>query len=369
PQLAAEDAEGVPPLQQIPQAEVMVEEFARALAWARGPPTLEWCQNKAPCVFCAWQGEACIFDVPSMGLQHDTSICLLCCASHEKCSILLEWQAACIAAEQGWDKNWVRSQLGEVWKTWVLGEESTGRSVEQVGPPWGGQREGASSVADRGKRRASPPLEVGPSMRPWGHEPMAGPSRFHVYSPTLGVPLGQASSSPEPLPSITEVFLCKQVEVLMAALTAWERELLWVREDQDTVQAEKEVLEWAQNTSVQVAIEQAPEVWGLWECLMQWEVRPRVGVEDWGMAPEDGSLGAELEAAWQREDWLANKAALGHVGILHKLGVGALGSLGRCLHSICIDPGQVGTDVQGLASRVAAGDGEGGEVASRALAA
>ncbi|KNZ72278.1 hypothetical protein J132_04072 [Termitomyces sp. J132] len=67
PQLVAGDAEGVPLLQQIPQAEVMAEEFARALAWAWGPPTLEWCQNEAPCVLCAWQGEACIFDVPSMG--------------------------------------------------------------------------------------------------------------------------------------------------------------------------------------------------------------------------------------------------------------------------------------------------------------
>ncbi|KAG5732250.1 hypothetical protein E4T56_gene11469 [Termitomyces sp. T112] len=129
---------------------------------------LEWCQNKAPCVLCAQRSEACIFDVPSMGLQHDTSICLPCCVSHEKCSISLEWQAACIAAEQGWDEDWVQSQLGKVQKTWMLGEVSVGQSAGQVGPLQSGQREGASLAADCGKQRASLLLGVGPSKRPRG---------------------------------------------------------------------------------------------------------------------------------------------------------------------------------------------------------
>ncbi|KAG5720613.1 hypothetical protein E4T56_gene4556 [Termitomyces sp. T112] len=255
PQLAVGDMEGVPPLQPIPQAEVMVEEFARVLAWAQGPLMLEWCQNKAPCVLCAQWGEACIFDVPSMGSQHDTSVCLLCCVSHKKCSILLEWQVACIATEQGWDEDWVWSQLGKAQKTRVLGEGSAGQSAGQVGPPWGGWREGVSLAVDHGKRRASPPSGVGPSKRPQGHEPMVGPPGFHIYSPTLGMPLGWVSSSLEPPPSIMEVFLCKQVEVLMVALTAWEGELRWAREDQDMAWVEKEALEQAWNTSVQVAME------------------------------------------------------------------------------------------------------------------
>ncbi|KAG5718571.1 hypothetical protein E4T56_gene16490 [Termitomyces sp. T112] len=165
PQLVAGDAEGVPPLQQIPQAGVTAEEFARALVWAQGSLTLEWCQNEAPCVLCARQGEACIFDAPSVGLRRDTSICLPCHANHEKCSILLEWRAACVAVEQGWDEDWVWSQLGEVQRTRTSGEASSG----QVGPPQGGRREGASSAADHGKWRASPPSGVGPSKRPRGH--------------------------------------------------------------------------------------------------------------------------------------------------------------------------------------------------------
>ncbi|KAG5337028.1 hypothetical protein C0989_011116 [Termitomyces sp. Mn162] len=212
---------------------------------------LEWCQNKALCVLCARQGEACMFDAPSVSSQHDTSVCLPCHVSHEKCSILLEWQAACIAAEQEWDKDWVRSQLGKAWKTQVSGEGSAG----QVGPPRGGRRDGAPSAVDCGKWRASLPLGAGPSKRLQGHEPMVGPLEFHIYSPTPDTALERASSSPEPPPLITEVFLCKWVEVLMAALTAWEGELRRVREDQDAAWAEKEALEQVWNTLLRVAPE------------------------------------------------------------------------------------------------------------------
>ncbi|KAG5724671.1 hypothetical protein E4T56_gene3726 [Termitomyces sp. T112] len=125
-----------------------------------------------------------------------------------------------------------------------------------------------------------------------------------------------ASSSPEPPPSITEVFLRKWVEVLTVALTAWEGELQRAWEDQDTAWVEKEALERAWNTSVQVAPERVPGVWGLWEHLMQWEVQPTEEAEEREMAPEGGLLWAELEAARQREDWLANEAASGCTGIL-----------------------------------------------------
>ncbi|KAG5337081.1 hypothetical protein C0989_010894 [Termitomyces sp. Mn162] len=128
--------------------------------------------------------------------------------------------------------------------------------------------------------------------------------------------LGWASSSPEPPPSITEVFLCKQVEVLTAALTAREGKLQQAREDRDAARAEKEVLEWAWNTSVQEAPEQVPGVWGLREHSTKQEGRPTEEAEEREMAPEASLLWVELEVARQREDWLANEAASGHVGIL-----------------------------------------------------
>ncbi|KNZ76233.1 hypothetical protein J132_11103 [Termitomyces sp. J132] len=259
PQLAAGDVEGVPPLQQIPQAEVMAEEFARALAQAQGPPMLEWCQNEALCVLCAQWGKACVFDAPSVGLRHDTSVCLLCCVSHKKCSISLEWRAACVAMEQGWDEDWVRSQLGEVQKTRMLGE-----------------REGAFLMADYGKRRASPPLEAGPSKRLWGRGLGTGikfsgaPAFDHRGLPSQagGGANGDADGAGG------------------GALT------------------------------VRVVPEQVPEVWGLRERPTQWGVRPMEEVEEQEMAVEDGLLWAELEVARQREDWLANEATSGRAGIL-----------------------------------------------------
>ncbi|KAG5348492.1 hypothetical protein C0989_010401, partial [Termitomyces sp. Mn162] len=128
---------------------------------------------------------------------------------------------------------------------------------------------------------------------------MAGPPGFHIYSPTLDAALGQASSSLEPLPLITEVFLHKQA-----------------REDQDAAQVEKEALEWAWNTSMQVAPEQVLEIWGLQERPTQREVQPMEEAEEWEMVLEGGLLRVELEVARWREDWLANEATLGCTGIL-----------------------------------------------------
>ncbi|KAG5331665.1 hypothetical protein C0989_007605 [Termitomyces sp. Mn162] len=264
-------------------------------------------------------------------------------------------------------------------------EGSMGQSAGKVGLLQGGRGKGASLVVIRGKRRASPPSGAGPSKRLHGREPLAGPPESLLFSPTPGVPLEWSSSPPTPIPSITEVFLRKQVEALMTSLAVWEGELQWAREDRDVARMEKEAMEQERNTLVRVATEQALEVWGLQEHLMQMEGQPTGEAEGWGQAPEGDALWAELEAARRREDWLANKAALGCTGILHelspippfitggsfsgiRLGVGASGPLGRCLHGVCINSGWVDVGVRSSASRVAAGDGAIGEVAGGASA-
>ncbi|KAG5348851.1 hypothetical protein C0989_007739, partial [Termitomyces sp. Mn162] len=121
---------------------------------------------------------------------------------------------------------------------------------------------------------------------------------------------------PAPIPSITEVFLCKQVEALMMSLAVWEGELRQAREDCDVAQMEKEAMEWERNTSVRMVTEQALEVRGLQEHLTQMEGQSTGEVEGRGQVPEGDALWAELEAARQREDWLANEAASGRMGIL-----------------------------------------------------
>ncbi|KAG5333143.1 hypothetical protein C0989_006226 [Termitomyces sp. Mn162] len=260
-----------------------------------------------------------------------------------------------------------------------------GRSAGKAGLLRGGRGKGASSVVIRGKRQASPPLGVGPSKRPHGREPLAGPLESLLFSPTLGVPSERSLSPPVPIPSIMEVFLRKQVEALTTSLAVQQGELRRAREDRDVAWTEKEVMEWERNTSVRVAMEQALEVRGLWERLMQMEGQPMGEAEGQGRVLEGDALWAELEAARRREDWLANEAALGHAGILHelppiplfiidgsfsgfRLGVGASGPLGRCLCSIHVDSGRVDAGVHSSASGVAAGDGAIGEVAGGALA-
>ncbi|KAG5348987.1 hypothetical protein C0989_006683 [Termitomyces sp. Mn162] len=244
---------------------------------------------------------------------------------------------------------------------------------------------GASSVVICGKRRASPPLGAGPSKKLHGCEPSAGPLESFLFSPTLGVPSEWLSSPPVPIPLITEVFLCKQVEALTTSLAVWEGELRQAREDHDVARTEKEAMEQERNTSVHVVTERALEVRGLRERLTQMEGQPAGEAEGRGQVLEGDTLWVELEVARRREDWLANKAALGHVGILHelppippfvtngsfsgfRLGAGASGPLGRCLCGICIDSGRVDAGVRGSASGVAAGDGAIGEVVGGALA-
>ncbi|KAG5719765.1 hypothetical protein E4T56_gene18547 [Termitomyces sp. T112] len=244
---------------------------------------LEWCQNKAPCVLCAWWGKACVFDVPSVGSWRDTSICLLCYVSHEKCSISLKWRVACVAVEQGWNKDWVQSQLGEAWKTQMLEEVSARQFAGQVGPLQGGWREGASSAADHGKQRASPPSGAGPSKRPWGRG--LGMGIKFSGAPAFdhgGLPLqvgGGANGS---------------IDGMGGGASTSKGGL----------------------RRMQVALERVPEVQGLREHLTQQEVQPMEEVEEWEMAPEGGLLWAELEVARQREDWLANEAASGRAGVL-----------------------------------------------------
>ncbi|KAG5348723.1 hypothetical protein C0989_008647 [Termitomyces sp. Mn162] len=175
---------------------------------------------------------------------------------------------------------------------------------------------GASSAVIQGKHRASPPSGAGPSKRPHGCESLVGPLESSLFSPVPGVPLEWLLSPPAPIPSITEVFLHKQVEALTTSLAVQEGELQRAREDRDVVRTEKEAMEQERNTLVHVVTEQALEVRGLRERLTQMEGQPTGKAEGRGQVPEGDALWVELEVARWREDWLANEAALGRAGIL-----------------------------------------------------
>ncbi|KAG5726848.1 hypothetical protein E4T56_gene1085 [Termitomyces sp. T112] len=169
---------------------------------------------------------------------------------------------------------------------------------------------------DSGEASSLPALRAGPSKRPCGRELSAGPPESSLFSPVLGIPSERSLSPPTPIPSIMEVFLRKQVEALTTSLAVWEGELRWAREDRDVVRMEKEAMERERNTLVRVAMERALEVRGLRERLTQMEGQPAGEAEGQGRVPEGDALWVELEAARRREDWLANEAALGRMGIL-----------------------------------------------------
>ncbi|KAG5348777.1 hypothetical protein C0989_008280, partial [Termitomyces sp. Mn162] len=123
-------------------------------------------------------------------------------------------------------------------------EGSMGWSAEKAGLSQGGREKGASSAVIHGKRQASPPSGAGPSKKPCEHESSAGPPESFLFSPTPGVPSERLSSPPAPIPSITEVFLCKQVEALTTSLAVREGKLQQAREDCDVAQTEKDAMEW-----------------------------------------------------------------------------------------------------------------------------
>ncbi|KAG5729764.1 hypothetical protein E4T56_gene915 [Termitomyces sp. T112] len=218
PGIAPRVVRPIPTGLRVMQADMMPEYFAEAMEQARGPPMLEWCQAVALCASCTWQGEQCKFEEPIMGVRRDMSVCLLYHSQHEKCSVTLSWHAACIAAEQGWDCKWVATQLEEGRRGRVSGRGfgveggvGAGQPPMKVGPLQGGQREGPPTMHNKGKWRASPLLEVGPSKQAQEELAMTGPLGSMVYSLTSGALVKQSAEGSW---SVAKAFLQHRVEEL-----------------------------------------------------------------------------------------------------------------------------------------------------------
>ncbi|KAG5338288.1 hypothetical protein C0989_007710 [Termitomyces sp. Mn162] len=144
-------------------------------------------------------------------------------------------------AEQGWDQEWVVVQLEEGWRGRVLGwgsgvekGGSMGQPTMKVGPPWGGQREGAPAACNKGKQRVSPLPEAGPSKRAQEEQLMVGLLGLTVYSPTSGAlveqPMGGSWLA-------TEAFLQHWMEGLEWLLAIC-KEAQRIGEERDRVQRE-----------------------------------------------------------------------------------------------------------------------------------
>ncbi|KAG5729124.1 hypothetical protein E4T56_gene3201 [Termitomyces sp. T112] len=340
----------VPEGSRVVQVEVMPEQFAEAVGQARGPPTLEWCQAVALCASCTRRGEQCEFEEPALGVQRDTSVCLPCHSRHKKCSVTL-------------------TQLEEGWKGRVLGRGSGAGEGEwvsvpamKVGPPRGGRREGAPSMQEKGKWRASPLPEAGPSKWAWGEQVMGGPPGSAVYSPTSRAPIEQSTDRSW---SVVEAYLRRRVESLERLLVAHKEEIQGVREERDGAQRELDGVRRDRDLARKdkdVAIGTAAE---RLSCLQELEVRmvhlqaraeaAEVATQQAGGSgvreTQQGSSAEEVQAAVERarrqEEWLANEAASGRQGVLHWarehriLLDGALAVLGSIHNGLARMPGDL----------------------------
>ncbi|KAG5334794.1 hypothetical protein C0989_003068, partial [Termitomyces sp. Mn162] len=202
-----------------------------------------------------------------------------------------------------------------------------------VGPPRGGWREGAPSMQEKGKQRASPSPEAGPSKWAQGKQVMGGPPGSTVYSPTSGAPIEQSADRSW---SVAEAYLRHWVESLERLLVVHEEEIQGVREERDGARQELDGVrrEWDlarkdKDIAVGTAVERL-------SCLQELEVRT-VHLQAWAEAVEvvtqqaggsgvqetqqgssTGEVQAAAERAWQREEWLANEAASGQQGVLRE---------------------------------------------------
>ncbi|KAG5348814.1 hypothetical protein C0989_007985 [Termitomyces sp. Mn162] len=205
--------------------------------------------------------------------------------------------------------------------------------MSAVGPPRGGRREGAPSRQEKGKRRASPSPEAGPSKQARGEQVMGGPPGSAVYSPTSRAPVEQSTDRSW---SVAEAYLWRRVEGLERLLVACEEEIQGVQEERDGARWEldrvrrEQDLAWKdKDIAVGTAAEQL-------SCLQELEVRTvhlqaqaeavevamqqagGSGVWETQQGSSTGEVQAAAERAQRREEWLANEAASGWQGVLHE---------------------------------------------------
>ncbi|KAG5331232.1 hypothetical protein C0989_008223, partial [Termitomyces sp. Mn162] len=179
-----------------------------------------------------------------------------------------------------------------------------------VGPLRGGWREGAPSMQEKGKWRASPSPEVGPSKWVQGEQVMGGPPGSAVYSPTSGAPIEQSVDRSW---SVAEAYLWRRVESLELDGVQRERDLAWKDKDvaigtaAERLSCLQELEVWTVHLQAQA---QAAEV------VMQ--QAGGSGVQETQQGSSAGEVRAAAERARRQEKWLANEVASGRQGVLHE---------------------------------------------------
>ncbi|KAG5348866.1 hypothetical protein C0989_007639 [Termitomyces sp. Mn162] len=174
----------------------------------------------------------------------------------------------------------------------------------KVGPPWGEWREGAPSMQEKGKWRASPSPEAGPSKQAQGKQ-------------------------------VVEAYLWRRVEGLEWLLIACKEEIQGVWEERDRARRELDGVqrEWDlawkdKDVAIGTAAEQLSRLQELEVRMVHLQARAEVaevatqqaggsGVRETQQGSSTGEVRA-AERARRQEEWLTNEAALGRQGVLHE---------------------------------------------------
>ncbi|KAG5725266.1 hypothetical protein E4T56_gene12723 [Termitomyces sp. T112] len=236
------------------------------------------------------------------------------------------------------------------------------RAVCQGSGSGEGSREGAPSTQEKGKRRASPSPEAGPSKQARSEQVMGGPPGSAVYSPTSEAPVEQSADRSW---LVVEAYLRHWVESLEWLLVAHEEEVqgVWeerdgARQELDRVRMEWDLAQKDKDIAVGTAMEQL-------SCLQELEVRMvhlqaqaevvevamqqagGSGAQETQQGSSTGEVWAAAERAWQWEKWLASEVALGQRGVLYWarehciLLNGALAALGSIHDGLARMPGDL----------------------------
>ncbi|KAG6882284.1 hypothetical protein C0992_012229, partial [Termitomyces sp. T32_za158] len=179
----------------------------------------------------------CAFKGPQAGSRRDSAVCEACRVNHEGCSVARLWRVCCVAAEQGWDLDWVWRRTGKGVRPQVVEVPGGGpTAVEGTPTPVGTPR----LRPDKGKRKAvsesEAPRRVRRRLSPAPSVFEGGPSGSHVFSPGSG----------HPLPSIT---ICQgPPEILRAEVRRLREEVEGLREEARVARRERDEAAQARDT-------------------------------------------------------------------------------------------------------------------------
>ncbi|KAG6877645.1 hypothetical protein C0992_009589 [Termitomyces sp. T32_za158] len=271
------------------------------------------------CHYCRQRNVDCVFEELQEDSRRDLAVCEACRGKHEACSVARLWRSCCVAAEQGWELDWVWDRVGKggvrppVVEVPGGGPTAVGAMVTPVSTP--------RSRPDKGKHEAvsesEVPWHVCRQLAPLPPVFEGGPSGSNIFS--LG--------SGRLLPSIT---ICQgPPEILQAEVRRLREEVEGLREEVRVARQERDEVAWARDALVRnrdASSEQREvqdrELGRLWALLAQEQrVRPagvpvftapsEQEVEElaWGLRQSD-----ELEVRWH--EWLLREVAAARLEVL-----------------------------------------------------